>query len=114
MPPSGIVVGVVGIHDRVHHARLCRAAEAMDARDALPVGILHALIVMMAPINLTRYVMRVVVRVMLWRTAMYSLLPFSSRNRSGIYQMMSRTKLKWIGWRVGVRLLAIQQRNHVG
>ena len=53
-----------------------------------PMGVLHALIVMMDNINLTLYVMRVVIRVMSRRTAMYSLLPFSSRNTNGIYLMM--------------------------
>ena len=46
VPPTGIVVGVVVIQDKVPHARLCRAAEKMDARDTLPVGVLHTLIVM--------------------------------------------------------------------
>ena len=64
VPPTGIVVGVVGIHDKVPHAPLCRVAEEMDTRDTLPVGILHALILMMDNIDLTLYVMRVVVRVM--------------------------------------------------
>ena len=63
VPPTGIVVGVVGIHDRVPHAHLCRTAEEMDARDALPVGVFHTLIVMRDNISLTLYVMRVIVRV---------------------------------------------------
>ena len=42
------------------------AAEDMDARDTLPMGDLHALIVMMDNVDLTLYVMRVVVRVMSW------------------------------------------------
>ncbi len=88
VPPTGTVMGVVGIHDMVPHARLCRATGDMVARDALLVGVLHALIAMMENIDLTLYVMLVVVRVMSWRTAMYSLLHFSLRNTNGIYPMM--------------------------
>ena len=64
VPPTGMVVGVVGIHDMGPRARLCRAAGDMVARDALLVGVLHALIAMMANIDLTLYVMLVIVRVM--------------------------------------------------
>jgi hypothetical protein len=60
----------------------------MVARDALLVGVLHALIAMMANVDLTLYVMLVVVRVMVRRTAMYSLLHYSSRKTNGIYPMM--------------------------
>ena len=69
-PPFVIVVGVMGIHDRVHHAHLCRAAVAIDTRNALPVGVLLTLIVMMAPIARTQYVMHVDVPVILRLTAM--------------------------------------------
>ncbi len=88
MPDSGIVVGVVGFHDRVHHAHLCRAAEATDARDALRVGVLLPLTVMMAPSARTRYVMRAVAQVMSRLTAMSLLLLCSLKNTNGIYRMM--------------------------
>jgi len=114
VPPFAIIVGVVGIHDRVHHAHLSRAAKAMDARNALPVGVLLALTVMMAPFARTRYVMHVVVPVTLRLTAVSWQLPCSLRNTNGISRMMYETKLKLIGWRVGVRQSAIRQRNHVG
>ena len=114
VPPFAIIVGVVGIHDRVHHAHLSRAAKASDARNALPVGVLLALTVMTAPIARTRYVMHVVVPVMSRLTAMSWRLPCLLRNTNGISRMMSRIELKLIGWRVGVRLSAIRQRNHAG
>jgi hypothetical protein len=60
----------------------------MVAQDALPVGILHALIAMMVNIDLTLFVMLVVVRVMLRQTAMSLLLHFSLRNTKGIYRML--------------------------
>jgi hypothetical protein len=60
----------------------------MVARHALLVGVLHALIATMENINLTLYVMLVVVRVMSRQTAMYLLLHFSLRITNGIYPMM--------------------------
>ncbi len=88
VPPTVIVVGVVGIHDWVLHACLCRAAEATDVRDVLHVGVLLDLTGMMAPIARTRYAMPAVARVMSRLTAMSLRLPCSLRNTKGTYRMM--------------------------
>ena len=81
-------MGVVGIHDMVPRAHLCKAAGDMVTRDAILMGILHALIAMMDTIDLTLYVMLVVVWVMSQQIAMSLLLPFSSRNTNYLYPML--------------------------
>ncbi len=109
-----IVVVVVGVHIWVLRARLYRVAEAMDVRDALHllVGVLHALTGMTVPIARTRYVMRVVARVMSRQTVMSLRLHCSLKNTKETYRTMSKTKLNRNGWRVGVRLSEIRNETH--